>query len=322
MTELPLDKKYRPRSFEDIIGNKSLIESLTSLLESDKKVNSILLQGPSGCGKTTLARIIANHLGAKVSNIKELNISKQGGIDAARNLIDNCKFAALGGGQKVYILNECHGGDPKARTNFQNAMLEVLEEPPNHVNFILCTTEPEKLLKTIKTRCTTFQVSKLNIKELKTQIKNVIVEEGRRRFPQEAIQEIAESADGSPRQALVILDSVINIKDNEKLIEAINDFSVKKEEIINLSRLLLNGNSWKEVAGILNSLDNEPESIRLAVLGFMNSVMLNVKSKEGKQMRASLVINEFNDPFYSGKALLTNACYNVLMEIQDLMKGD
>lgn len=303
MENLPLHRKFRPTDFDQIIGNKSLIESLQTIVFKDKGVTTILLQGPSGCGKTTLARIIARHLGAESQYIKELNISDTRGIDAARNIIRNAQYQPFKGNSNVYILNECH----KATSEFQNAMLEILEEPPKNTYFILCTTDPDKLLKTVRTRCTTYQVRKLRTSEITKLISYVLEEENNKRFPKKAIREIAYASDGCPREALKILDSVIDIRDEEKLLFAINDFSTAKKEVVELCRALLNRDNWKKVGAIIKGLDEEAEDIRYAVLGYMSGVLLNKQSD-----RAFLIIEEFKPSFmYTKKAGLIAACYTI-----------
>ena len=301
MENLPLHRKYRPQSFEEIIGNKALLNSLTTVIE--KNVTTFLFQGPSGCGKTTIARVIAKKFGARDMDIKELNISNTRGIDAARTIIENAGFKAFGGVAKVYILDEIH----RSTVDFQNSMLKILEEPPRNTYFILCTTEPEKLLKTIRNRCTTYQVRSLTIPESVKLINRVIIEEKRRRFPKEAIQEIAFAADGCPRDCLKILDSVIDIEDDKELVEAIKDFSLEKKEVIDLCRALLAKKKWKEVSGLIKSISDEPENTRYAVLGYMASVLLNKPNDS-----AAIIIEEFKDSFmYTKRAGLVSACYAV-----------
>lgn len=302
MEKLPLHLKYRPRSFDEIIGNISLIESLKTVLEKDSCLSTFLLQGPSGSGKTTIARIIAKVVGARGQDIKELNISNTRGIDAARSIIENARFMPFGGSKKIYILDEIH----KSTADFQNAFLKILEEPPKNTYFILCTTEPEKLLKTVRNRCTIYQVQSLRRSELIKLIKKILIEEGRRKFPKEAVEKIAVVAEGCPRQALVILGSVIDME-NSKIIGAINDFSIHKENVIELCRALLGKETWKDIVKLLKNIDEEPENIRYSVLGYMSNVLLNKRSD-----RAFLIINEFSDSFiYSKKAGLISACYSI-----------
>jgi DNA polymerase-3 subunit gamma/tau len=305
MEKFPLHLKYRPQNFEEIIGNVSLIESLKTVLDKDSCLSTFLFQGPSGSGKTTIARIIAKEVGARAQDIKELNIADTRGIDAARAIIENARFMPFGGRAKVYILDETH----KSTADFQNALLKILEEPPKNTYFILCTTEPEKLLKTVRNRCTIYQVRLLRRTELIKLIKRVLVEEKRRKFPKEAVEQIAIAAEGCPRQTLVILDSVIDMKDDEKLLSAINDFSIHKEEVIELCRALLQKKSWKDISKIIKGIEEEPENVRYAVLGYLSSVLLSGKQSD----RAFLIIEEFKEPFmYTKKAGLVSACYSVV----------
>ena len=299
---LPL--KYRPQTFDEVLGskNKSMIASLKTVLEKESKPKTILLQGPSGCGKTTTARIIAGEFGARDIDIKELNISNTRGIDAARAIIDNVRHKSLGGKCKVIILDECH----LATKEFQNTMLKTLEEPPPNTYFILCTTEPEKLLPTIKTRATTYQVSPLMNNEVLKLLKVVCKKEGKK-VDEKVLQEIVRVAEGCPREALTVLDAVIDMDNTGDQIQAIIDQTVSESSLKELCIALLNSKSWKVTSEILKNLEGEPESIRYGILGYMNSVLLN-----SGNIRASDIIIIFENNFYdSKKAGLNNACFMV-----------
>jgi DNA polymerase-3 subunit gamma/tau len=298
---LPLHRKYRPQNFNQIVGNAALVESLKSvLLKEEGKPTTYLLQGPSGAGKTTLARIIAKELGADDQDIKELNVSDTRGIDSARQIINSSQFVPLRGKAKVFVLNECH----RSTVDWQNCMLEILEEPPKNTYFILCTTEPERLLKAVRTRCTTYQVSGLLQNDIIKLLTKVCRRE-KKKISEAVLKEIAKVVDGSPRQALVVLDSLIEIDREEKQLEVVKDFSVNQSSIKDLCQALLQGNSWKDVSKIIKSLEEEPESIRYAVLGYMATVLLN-----GKNDRAAAAIEYFSDSFmYTKKAGLVYACY-------------
>ncbi|KKM78887.1 hypothetical protein LCGC14_1355450 [marine sediment metagenome] len=302
---LPLHRKYRPNKLEDIVGNESLIESLSSVLEKEIPPSTYLFSGPSGCGKTTLARILAKEFGADPQRgIIEIDIGQAGGVADAQKIIENLRFKPFKGKCKVYILDEVHDSNSK----FQTRLLKTLEEPNPGVYFILCTTDPQKLLKTVRGRCTKYQVRSLRSKELKTLLKKVLIEEEKLRgFPKEAINEIILASEGSPREALIILDSIIDIKDEEKLLESINDFNINKKELIELSRALLKGEKWKRVSEILRGLDEEPETIRHSVLNYMGSVLLKSAND-----RAYVIIGEFKEPFYNSKRSgVLEACYTV-----------
>jgi len=198
-------------------------------------------------------------------------------------------------------VHNCH----KLTSDAQHAVLKILEDTPKHVYFILCTTEPERLLNTIRTRCTKFQVSSLTKRKLSSLIKFVLEEENIEGISDKVVSEIVKVSEGSPRNALVLLDSVIDLSSEEEMISTVVDFSVKKEVVIDLCRGLLEGKSWKTIGKILSGIDDEPEKVRYAVLGWMNTVLLKSEND-----RAALVITNFLDSFmYTGKAGLTLACY-------------
>jgi len=308
MVDLPLHRKYRPKNLDEMIGNESLIESLKTVV--DRNVTTLLFRGPHGCGKTTLARIVATAWGAREDkDILEYNVAKQGGINEARQIIENVRYIPFGGKAKVYILDEVQGGDPRARKGFQNALLKTLEEPPKNTYFILCTTEPEQLLATVRSRCTQFQVRTLNIPEITKLIRRVLVAEERRGFPKEGLQEIAYASDGCPRDALVILDAVIDIKDDEALLKAIKDYTLEKFEIVALFNALLSKSTkWSDMAKLIKTIDEDPETIRYAILTRMTNILLSGKEHD----RAMFILEEFKNTFiYTKKAGLVSACYTI-----------
>lgn len=299
-----LPVKYRPTSLEEIIGNESTVEALVSCLDRPTGVpHTFLFQGPSGCGKTTLARIVANKLGGSPEDVKEYNISKMRGIDTAREIIDNCRYAPLRGKMKIFVLNEVH----KATNEFQNAMLEILEEPPKHVYFILVTTDPEKLLKTVRTRCVTFQVSSLQRVKIMKLLRRVCTQE-KVEIPISILQKISEYCNGSPRQALVMLDQVIDIENEEDALQVILDNTLNETSLLELCQLLLKPTTpWKTLADTLRKIDDEPEKIRYAILSYMTKVLLDTPSD-----RSASIIDLFSTSWmYSGKAGMVSTCYLV-----------
>jgi len=302
-TKLPLHRKFRPEKFEEMYGNESTIASLESvLLRQSGKPTTYLLYGPSGCGKTTAARIIANIIKGEV---KELNISKQGGINEARDIIEKVRYRSLSGESKIIILNECHA----ANTKFWNALLEVLEEPPEDVYFILCTTEPGKLLPAVLTRCHQCQFSKLTSRDMTKLLINVLVMEG---FEDQSVKDLAgvvatvtKKSLGSPRSALVMLDSIIDLEDIELMESSAEALHVGEAKIIELCLLLKNNSKWKPIARCLESLQEEPDDIRAAILGFFNKDLLATGDA-----RSAYIIEFFKETFmWTKQAGLTQSCY-------------
>ena len=311
---MPLHLSYRPNDFDQIIGNEATVKAIKTILSRKKDFpKSWLFTGPTGCGKTTLARIVSNYLGcspiATNQDFLEINASNNRGIDTARDIQQTMMFYPVNKSSKcrVYLMDECHQGTK----DFQNAMLKALEDTPQHIYFLLCTTEPEKLLVTIRNRCSTFEVKSLTDGLLMKLIQNVLISEGEEGVSKEVILAIAESANGCPRQALVMLDQIIDLSPDEML-ESVQALQIAQKQTIDLCRALLNEKGdWDDVRKILKDITDEPEKVRQAVNHYMNMVML--KSTRINP-RALLVLTCFSETFfYNGKPGLTTACANVFI---------
>ena len=260
-----------------------------------------MLTGPSGCGKTTVARIMAKTiLGASDICIHEINASSDRGIDTAREIIQKMQYLPSDGDVTVFILDEAH----MLNKAFMNAILKAIEEPPEFVYFFICTTDPGKIIATIKNRCTEIKFKSLKIEELQLVIKRVCKLESIK-LSNDAIESIAEKADGSPRKSLVILQSLLSIDDEKDRTKFLDNYTTTDEdpEIIELARALLNTkNQWADIAKILKKLKegnklDEPETVRYIILGYMSAVLLNSGSK-----RAAIVMDAFKEnTFSSGK---------------------
>lgn len=302
---MPLHVDCRPKNFDEVVGNKSTIESLKTILDRDDKPHVYLFSGPTGCGKTTFARIFSNLLGCSKQDLLEYNSANTRGIDTAREIISSMRYKPLSGNIRVYLLDECH----KWTKDFMDAMLKPFEDTPQHVYFLLCTTEPDRLLKTIRNRCSQFTVQKLQSNRI-VRLLNKICEKENIKIPDDIIKEVAISSEGCPRQALVILDQIRGL-DTEDMAEAIRDAGVEQKQIIELCRALLENKSWSVISKIVKGIEDEPEKVRRAVLGYMTSVLL---SKDNLQ--AGIVIEFFEEHFFnSGKAGLTLACYNIVKNL-------
>lgn len=302
-TDLPLDKKFRPNDFDEMFGNESIIESIKMLLERDQDFPPcVLLFGPSGCGKTTLARIIAMHLGAGERDIKEYNIGDMRGIDTGRDIIKLTTISPFSGA-RVIVLDECH----KATQEFQNVLLKTFEEPRPNNYFILCTTDKSRLIKTIQTRCTKYQVSLLSTGEMKELIDSVVQNE-EVKISNTVMDALIEVSEGSPREALVTLDSIIDLTNEKQMLDVIGSGSQKRAATIDLCRALLNKKDWKKVANILKDLESEEaESSRRIILSYFEKVLLG-GGKNASQV--ALLMDFFTQPMYaSGRPGLTQACY-------------
>ncbi len=299
---MELFKKHRPKALRAVLGNESTITSLTNMLARKTLPHTILFHGPSGCGKTTIARILRNELNCHEMDFKELNCSDFRGIDTIRDIARHMNLAPTGGNCRIWLLDECH----QLSKDGQNAALKMLEDTPRHVYFFLCTTDPQKLIKTILTRCCEMSVRLLTYDELTKLVLRVCKRE-KIELSGDMIDELVGSAEGSARTALVLLDKISNL-DEKMQMKAMEQKLVEDNEAIDLCRLLIKKESWKKVTKVLQNLKGDPESIRWAVMGYARSVLMKASDPQ-----AFAVLDCFKEPFYDSKANgLMAACYEAI----------
>jgi len=304
---------YRPWELKEFIGSEPTIRALDSKLTGENIPHSFLITGPSGCGKTTLGRIIATTLGAtsdpekETPDYSEIDSADFRGVDTIRDIRKHMRLSPFSGKCRVWLLDECH----MLTTPAQEALLKALEDPPEHVYFILCTTDPQKLKVTLKRRCTHYEVFPVDEDVLIPFLKNVCDEE-KKKVPKDILEEIAYSSLGSPGIALNILDKIIDLKKRDMLL-LVNIQAEKEQEVIKLARALITKQSWKTIAGILKGLSQEdPESLRRLVLRYMANTLLNAKSDK-QTGRPYLIMDSFREPLYdNGREGLILYCYESL----------
>lgn len=286
--------KYRPQDEDEMLGNEAQLKALSRGFSKPRAEwsHAFMVSGPSGCGKTTLARLVAKkYLGGNDLNIREINTADNRGIDTARQIIEDTKFLPAMGGNIIYIIDECH----MTTKEWQNAMLKPLEDCPGHVFFFLCTTDPQKMLPAIHTRCTQIKVESQPSKMLYRLAKQVAKMEGLE-IPDEVLQEISVQAGGSPRAALVLLEKVAQLSELEEMLEACSVPTELSDNTIDLCRGLLNG-SWSKCKEVLKGLkDQDSEKVRRAVTGYMSSVVLGGGDTSHK---AAVVLEHFSSDTYS-----------------------
>jgi len=293
--------KYRPPTFEDIYGNENVVTVLQNLLKNDPP-HAYLLHGPTGCGKTTIGRIIAQELECTGMDLKEVDSADFRGIDTIRAIRHQAQYKSIESPVRVWIIDECH----KLTNDAQNALLKILEDTPSHVYFILCTTDPQKLLKTIRGRCSEFQVNPLADSELLNLLREVVRAEGEV-LHKRVYDQICQDSLGHPRNALQILEQVLSVEPDQRL-ETAKKTAEETSQSIELCRALIRDDKWGSIAKILSGLqEQDPESIRRHVLGYCKSVLL----KEAND-QAGLIMENFIRPFYdSGFSGVLLACYSV-----------
>lgn len=302
---MSLYQKHRPIKLDEIIGNAGIVIKLKSYLYADNQPHVFLFSGGSGCGKTSLSRIMACEFGCLPQDIIELNSANFRGIDTVRDIIQQVRFKPLSGGKKAWIFDECH----QLSKDAQSAMLKLLEDVPDYVYFFLATTEPQKLSATITNRCVHLTVQNLPENRIIFLIKQVCKKEGIN-ISSETEKAIAENSYGSPRQALNLLESIMNTEPTQQK-NIIQMETEKENEAIDLCRALVKKKDWKEISTILESLkDKDPEGIRLLVLKYCSKVLLS-----GRNDPIYLIMDSFKNPFYNtGHAGLISACYEAMFK--------
>ena len=206
-----LYRKYRPESFTDVRGQEHIVKALEGALKSGNIPHALLFAGPRGTGKTTFARIFARELGANAVDIYELDAASNRGIDDVRELREAVHTLPYESEKKVYIIDEVHMLTKEAF----NALLKTLEEPPSHVVFILATTEKDKLLDTILSRCQVFDF-KAPTREMLRDTVLAVAKKEKFKLTDDAADLVAIAADGSFRDALGITQKVIMASDDKK----------------------------------------------------------------------------------------------------------
>jgi DNA polymerase-3 subunit gamma/tau len=231
-----LYRKYRPKRFEDVLGQDHVVGVLKSAVKNGNVAHAYIFSGPHGTGKTSVARILAREVGCHEYDLIEMDAASSRGIDEIRSLREGVYVSPLKGDCKVYIIDEVH---MLTREAF-NALLKTLEEPPAHALFILATTEPDKVPETIISRCQHLSFKKIPENILRSAIQEITRKEGFE-VDEDAADLIAFFSDGSLRDAQTMLDQLISLGDRRIEESKVRQFLLapKKELIFNFISCLI-----------------------------------------------------------------------------------
>lgn len=258
MSYLVLARKWRPKTFAEVIGQQHVLRALVNGLDQDRLHHAFLFAGTRGVGKTTLARILAKSLNCEQGvsstpcgecpscqevdagrfvDLIEVDAASRTKVDDTRELLDNVQYAPSRGRYKVYLIDEVH----MLSTSSFNALLKTLEEPPPHVKFLFATTDPQKLPVTILSRCLQFNLRRLDSAQISGHLANILQRENIE-FETDALAEIARAADGSMRDALSLLDQAISFGAGSVSSENVHEMlgSISQQQVHNLVAALFN----------------------------------------------------------------------------------
>ena len=315
-----LARKYRPQTFNDLIGQETLVKTLANALQHGRLAHAFVLTGVRGIGKTTTARIIAkglNCVGADGNggptinpcgtcsnclsitedrhvDILEMDAASRTGVDDIREIIDGVRYKPVGARYKIYIIDEVH----MLSKNAFNALLKTLEEPPENVKFIFATTEIRKVPITVLSRCQRFDLRRISIEGL-INLFSTICEKENIQADSEALRLIARAADGSARDGLSLLDQAMALTEDQispELVQKMLGLGGKKE-LFDLFEEVMQGNVPEALSRVvnLNALGADPLQIAQDLLEITHLVTkFKVASKVVGEMVTDLEIERGN----------------------------
>ena len=270
--------EYRPKEFSDMIGQDAIVKTLSNAIKNDKIPQALLFCGPRGVGKTSCARILAKQINNLEENFEynifELDAASNNSVEDIRSITDQIRIPPQIGKYKVYIIDEVHMLSNAAF----NAFLKSLEEPPKHVVFILATTEKNKIIPTILSRCQIYDFKKVDVVDITELLKNICTDK-KIKFEENSLSLIAEKSDGSIRDSLSMFDRLVSFTDSNLTMDEVtaNLNVLDYETYFELSTLIIS----KDIPGILTKYND------IFIRGFDDVNLLNGLSRHLREILIS-----------------------------------
>ncbi|NIR60470.1 MAG: DNA polymerase III subunit gamma/tau, partial [Gammaproteobacteria bacterium] len=289
-----LARKWRPRAFDQVVGQEHVVRALVNGLEHERLHHAFLFTGTRGIGKTTIARILAKALNCEQGvgahpcgtcsacreidegrfvDLIEVDAASRTKVEDTRELLDNVQYAPTRGRFKVYLIDEVH----MLSAHSFNALLKTLEEPPPHVKFLLATTDPQKLPVTILSRCLQFNLKRLPVPMIVEQLGGILAEEGVE-VEAAAVQRLARAADGSMRDALSLLDQAIAFGGGRLEEASVRDMlgAIEQDYVLELLRALGTGTAARVLESVarLDELAPDYQGVLADMIALLHRVAL------------------------------------------------
>ena len=306
-----LSSKWRPASFDQIIGQDHITQTLKNAISMDRLAHAFLFSGPRGVGKTTTARVLATTINNVDSyndclDIIELDGASNRGIDEIREIRESVKFPPASVKYKVYIIDEAHMLTEQAF----NALLKTLEEPPNYIIFILATTDPQKMPQTILSRTQRYDFMRIGNEQIINRLQSILDQE-KIEFDLNALNLIAQKSDGSMRDALSMMDQVIAFSDDKITLENVRSAIglIDQRDIFELLEYIIKQDADRAI-GKYNSILEMGVSSKVFIddlCSFLNDIML-------------IKINSNNNKVFSSKELKQNIIKTLPFQMNDILR--
>lgn len=270
--------KYRPNSFSDVIGQDAVVRSLQTIIKK-KDSQVFLFVGPHGTGKTSLSRLVAKAFGVDEKQIEngEIDAATHTGIDSMRVVQDTLHYRPFGdSGMRSITIDECH----RLSANAWDSLLKVLEDPPLHVIWCFCTTDPKKIPKTLLSRCSKFELRLLNDKDL-GELYDYVCEQEKITLPDDVADLLIKEAKGSPRQLLsnIVVGRTAKTKKEAAILL---QTAIESDVTLEICRFVANGQgSWSSCMAILNKLEDDNfEGVRIIITRYLVACLKSAKTND------------------------------------------
>ncbi|MFD0769233.1 DNA polymerase III subunit gamma/tau [Bacillus sp. CGMCC 1.60114] len=312
MSYQALYRTWRPQKFEDVVGQKHVTKTLQNALLQEKASHAYVFSGPRGTGKTTIAKVFAKAINCEhaptaepcnecpaclgitqgaISDVLEIDAASNNGVDEIRDIRDKVKYAPSEVRYKVYIIDEVH----MLSMGAFNALLKTLEEPPQHVIFILATTEPHKIPPTIISRCQRFEFRKISVHDIVERLTTVVNNEGTK-VDEEALQIVARAAEGGMRDALSLIDQAISYSDEVVTVEDVLAVtgSVSQQYLANLVGCIYENDVSKALRIVDNIMNQGKDPLRFMedFIYYYRDMLLYQTSPQLEDMLERVIVDD------------------------------
>ena len=300
--------EYRPHTFDEVVEQEDVIKILKNQIEHDEIQHCYLFCGGAGTGKTTIARIFANEINHHEGVPIELDAASNNGVDSMRDLINSARTKPLDGKYKVFVLDEVH----MITTAGWNAILKLIEEPPAHAIFIMCTTDPQKIPATILSRVQRYDFHRISFEGIVDRLRYIHKEENGLACDEEAFDYIAKIADGGMRDAITLLDKCYaysEVLTIDNVLTALG--AVNYDTMIELTKAIIDGRA-SHVTDIVEEVHRSGKDVKEFIKSYMQFVLDLNKLQYGKVWEYVSVPSTYGDKI---EPLLTSSLLTQLLSL-------